>query len=552
MGGESSEIVYTHEMNDMDVDKGMDMDMDMDMDKRSKEYRSVQLNDMDMDKKSKEYQSVQLDESYDEELTPAENVETKLGWFNRIIAGCAETKGIEPITDEEKTDTSLINAASMWFTANMVLPTFSLGCLGPMVFDLNFGVSVLTICFFSVLGLLSVAFFSVFGAELGLRQMVLSRFLIGNWAARAFSVINTVACVGWGIVNTVSAAQLLNLVNQPHNMPLWAGCVVIVGSTVLVTFFGYKVIHLYQKYSWVPNFGVFLVIIARLKMSHTFTNGPWGGGPTTAGNVLSFGLSIYGFAAGWTTYAADYTVYMPRSTNKYKIFFWLCAGLAFPLFFCLILGAACARGALEKKSWQALYNTNSGGGIAYSVMVPDSLHGFGQFCCVVLAMSTVANNVPNMYTVALSVQAVWEPFAKVPRVVWTLLANAFTVAIACAAAYKFETFMNYFMDSIGYYISIYIAMAISEHFIYRRGRFSAYHVEDWNNAKKLPVGLVGCVALFCSCFGVAVGMAQTYWVGEAARQIGEYGGDIGFELGFGIAFVVYNIGRPLELKYFGR
>lgn len=505
----------------------------------------------DMDKKSKEYHSIQLDDSY-EEMTPGENVETKLGWFNRLVASTAETKGIDPVTDEEKNDTSLLNAASMWFTANMVLPAFSIGCLGPMLYDLNFGVSVLVVVFFSILGLASVAFFSVFGAELGLRQMVLSRYLVGNLCARAFAIINTVACVGWGIVNTVSAAQLLNLVNKPHNMPLWAGCVVIVGSTVLVTFFGYNVIHAYQKYSWIPNFAVFFVIIARLKLSGKFSNGPWGGGPTTAGDVLSFGVSVYGFAAGWTTYAADYTVYMPRNTNKLKIFFWVGAGLAFPLFFCLILGSACGRAAKNDAYWSDLYNSSAGGGLAYAVLVPDSVHGFGQFCCVILAMSTVANNVPNMYTIALSVQSIYEPFSKIPRVVWTLLGNIFTVAIACAAAYKFRTFMNYFMDSIGYYLAIYVAMALSEHFIYRRGKFSTYDPEDWNNWKKLPVGIAGCAGLICSCFGVAVGMDQSYWVGEVARKIGQYGGDIGLEMGFGIAFIIYNIGRPLERKYFGR
>ncbi|PAK98764.1 hypothetical protein B8W96_12235, partial [Lentilactobacillus parakefiri] len=77
--------------------------------------------------------------------------------------------------------------------------------------------------------------------------------------------------------------------------------------------------HLYEKWSWVPNFAVFLVIIACLAKSGNFTNGPWGGGPNTAAGVLSFGSSIFGYAAGWATYAADYTVYMPRQTNKKKV-----------------------------------------------------------------------------------------------------------------------------------------------------------------------------------------------------------------------------------------
>lgn len=47
---------------------------------------------------------------------------TQLSFLSRIAVKLnAETKGIEPVTDEEKTDDSVINAASMWFSANMVI-----------------------------------------------------------------------------------------------------------------------------------------------------------------------------------------------------------------------------------------------------------------------------------------------------------------------------------------------------------------------------------------------------------------------------------------------
>ncbi|CCD22415.1 cytosine permease NDAI_0A02570 [Naumovozyma dairenensis CBS 421] len=439
----------------------------------------------------------------------------------------------------------------MWFSANMVIASYTLGGLGPIVYNLNFGTSVLVIIFFNILGLLSVAFFSVFGAEFGLRQMILSRFLLGNVTARIFALINIIACVGWGIVNTVASAQLLNMVNQGNSCPLWAGCLVIVGCTVLVTFFGYNIIHAYEKWSWIPNFAVFLVIIARLKMSGNFSGGEWTSGPTTAGGVLSFGSAVFGFATGWTTYAADYTVYMPRRTNKYKIFFSLVAGLSFPLFFTMILGAASARAAVNTPEWMAYYDKNGLGGVTYAILVPNSLHGFGEFCCVLLAMSTVANNIPNMYTIALSVQALYHPFSKVPRVVWTMLGNAATVGIAIPACYYFDEFMQYFMDSIGYYLAIYIAISCSEHFIYRKG-FKGYNIEDWNNSKKLPIGIAGTSALIVGAFGVALGMCQVYWEGEIGRLIGDNGGDIGFELGASWAFITYNILRPLELKYMGR
>lgn len=57
------------------------------------------------------------------------------------------------------------------------------------------------------------------------------------------------------------------------------------------------------------------------------------------------------------------------------------------------------------------------------------------------------------------------------------------------------------------------------------------------------------------CAGVAgavLGMAETWYVGPIAKMIGEYGGDLGFELSFGFAGVAYLGARWLEIKVVGR
>lgn len=487
------------------------------------------------------------EETYEKaEATPA-----GLSWLDRIASVMkAETRGIEMVPEEEKTETSIYEAASMWLSANMVIATFSLGALGITVFGLDFWTAFLTIFFFSALGCCGVAFFSIFGAKFGLRQIILSRFLVGDIAMRFFAFINCVACVGWGAVNIMASAQLLHIVNN-GTLPPWGGCLILVILTIMVTFFGYKVIHAYEKWSWIPNLFVFLVIIARMKISGNFTYGTMVGGPTTAGNVLSFGGAIFGFATGWTTYAADYTVYMKRETSSYKIFFGVFAGLFTPLIFTFTLGAACATGTLTNTRWAELYASNSIGGLLYGILVEDSLHGFGQFCMVLLGLSTVSNNIPNMYSIALGAQSFWSPLAKVPRVFWTIAGNCITLAICIPGYYQFEHVMDNFMNMIGYYLAIYEAIAFSEHFIYRRG-FSGYNVEDYQDKKKTPIGVAGGFAVCCGAAGVAIGICQVWYAGVVARRIGDFGGDIGFELAAAFAFVGYNAIRPFELKYFGR
>lgn len=500
-----------------------------------------------------------LHDSYDDEeekgiddLNQTTVHELKLTYLERFAAKLnAETKGIDIITDEEKHDEpSLWGAALMWLSANLVIATYALGALGVTVFGLSFWQSVLTIIFFTLFGVLPVAWLSIFGPKLGLRQMVLLKFLVGDVTMRIFSVINMVACVGWGAVNIMSSAQLLHMVNDGA-VPPWAACLVFIGGTILVTFFGYHVIHMYEKWSFIPNVAVLIAIIVQLARAQTFTFGEMKGGPTTAGNVLSFGGAVYGFATGWTTYALDYTVYQPRNVPGWKIFFSIILGLWPPLLFTMILGAASATGTLTNARWMELYQTKSVGGLVYAILVEDSLHGFGQFLMVVFSLSTIANNIPNMYLIALSAQSVHHWFEKVPRIFWTIFANFVTLAIAIPGYYEFEQVMDNFMNMIGYYLAIYQSIFLSEHFVWNKNNYE-YEYWRYKDRKAYPIGIAGTFGFCCGVAGVVVGMNQVWYLGPIGKLIGEHGGDIGSELGFGFAFVGYNLVRPLELKYIGR
>lgn len=505
---------------------------------------------LELETKKKSVDSFEKSLEYDS--AQAESAPAGLGFFDKWASKLsAETKGIELVTDEEKVGDSMWNAATMWLSANMVIATFSLGALGVTVYDLSFFQCIMCIVFFNILGAAPVAFFSIFGCRLGLRQMILSKFLVGDYAMRIFAFINMVACVGWGAVNIMVSAQLLHIINNGA-CPPWAGCLILIICTILVTFFGYHIIHQYEKWSWIPNFACFVAIIARMAMSGTFTWGTTTGGVTTAGHVLSFGGTIFGFATGWTTYASDYTVYQPRNANATKVFFGIMAGLCAPLIFTMILGAACATGTLTNSTWLELYNTQSIGGLIYAILVQDSLHGFGEFLCVLLALSTVANNIPNMYSIGLNAQAIWSPLRKVPRVFWTIAGNFVTLAICIPAYYEFEDVMDNFMNLIGYYLAIYEAMSLSQHFIWNKGKFSAYDYENFHDKSVYPKGYAGVFGFCCGAAGTALGMNQVWYAGVLAKMIGEYYGDIGFELAAGFSFVGFNIARYFEVKYVGR
>jgi len=134
----------------------------------------------------------------------------------------------------------------------MVVSSFAIGILGQKIFYMGFADSILTILFFNLIGVLPVAFFSTFGPVFGLRQMVLSRFWFGWWGVKVVGIFNIIACIGWSSVNAIVGAQLINAVNPKVDGA--AGVVIIAICTFIVCFFGYKIVHAFEFWAWIPVF----------------------------------------------------------------------------------------------------------------------------------------------------------------------------------------------------------------------------------------------------------------------------------------------------------
>lgn len=366
------------------------------------------------------------------------------------------------------------------------------------------------------------------------------------------AILNVLACIGWSAANAIVGAQLLNAVNG--TVPGFAGILIITFCTLFITFAGYKVVHTYEYWSWIPTCIVFIIILGTFAHSGAFVNIPMTAGTSELGNCLSFGSTVYGFATGWTSYAADYTVYQPANRSRRKVFASTWAGLVVPLLFTEMLGIAVMtatdlNGGNNK--YAAGYKASGSGGLLAAVLEP--LGGFGKFCLVILALSIIANNCPNIYSVSLTLQVLSRYTQRVPRFIWTFLASCVSLAIAIPGYSHFELVLVNFMNVIAYWLSIYSGIAIADHFIFKRG-FGGYHPAIYDKRDKLPLGIAATIAFCFGVVGMVTGMSQTWWIGPIAKHAGAlpFGGDVGFECGFAFSFVVYCIARPFEIRYFGR
>lgn len=463
-----------------------------------------------------------------------------------------EARGIERVPSDERSNAGMSQIGTMWLSANLVVSSFAIGALAYPVFYLGFVDTILIIFFINILAITPVCFFSTFGPRFGLRQIVLSRFFFGWYGVKIIAVFNVIACLGWSAVNVIVGAQLLNAVNS--NMPGWAGIIVIAAATFFVTLFGYKVVHTYERYSWIPCLVIFLIVLGEFAHSGMFENLPMGVGKSEAGAALSFAASVFGFGTGWTSYAADYTVYQPVGRSRRAVFLWTFAGLSFPLLFTEMLGAAVGTAMAANNNDNAYYdgyNSSGIGGLLATVLVPP-LGRFGQFCLVVLALSIIANNCPNIYSVSLSLQVLARATQRVPRFVWTFVGTLVYCAVAIPGYGHFANVLEDFMLLIAYWLAIYEGISLSEHIFFKRG-FSGYHPESYLDSSKLPPGIAAIVAFCFGVMGAVLGMAQVWFTGPIGKLCGtEYGGDVGFELAFAFAAVTFIPLRYFEKRHFGR
>lgn len=326
---------------------------------------------------------------------------------------------------------------------------------------------------------------------------------------------------------------------------------VIAIGTIIVSFMGYRVVHLYEKYSWIPVAIIFIIYLGQT--ARFMEAGAWGGtGPIEAANVLSFGAAIAGFALGWTSLAADYTVRLYEDVPTASVFFWTYLGLNIPLILVEVLGAAAMTTFNEKTTWADAYTNGSVGGLLGAPLV-GTMGGFGKFLLVLMALSIIANNIPNIYSLALTFQNIHPYCQAIPRVFIVLIGSAIYIVLAIVGASHFEEWLDTLLVILSYWLAIFSTILIEEHLIFRKGRWENYNPDEYNQWRKLPLGVASFLALGCGVMGAVLGMAQTWYVGVIGKQIGdpEFGGDIGFELAFAFTAIVFPPLRYLEKKYWG-
>lgn len=368
-------------------------------------------------------------------------------------------------------------------------------------------------------------------------------------------LLNAATVTGFSVIAAVVGGQSLSAVSDGDlswNVGIAITCVV----ALILSFFGYRILHLYERWSWIPVL-IAIVIAVGCGGNKLFMQAETA--PPKASTILSYGCLIAGFIIPFGGTVSDVSVYISPEAPRYmpsnpgdshslliihrwKTFTYVYAGMAIPSILLLILGAAIGGAVPSVPEWSAAYDKNSVGGILAEMLAPAG--GFGKFVVVILALSVIGNIAISMYSISLNIQ-MFAPFLKeVPRSIFSIITTAVLIPVSIKAAESFFDSLENFLGIISYWSASFVAVMIVEFVWFRKMDYSTYDHEVWNIGSKLPPGIAAISAGICSFALVVPSMAEVWYTGPIAKTTG----DIGFEGAFVLSAILYVPFRSLEIK----
>ncbi|KAE9963673.1 hypothetical protein BLS_009073, partial [Venturia inaequalis] len=453
-----------------------------------------------------------------------------LSLWKRITLSGMELRGVEPVPIEERNDKHGLNIFTMWWSISLTLLAVTTGLVGTLYDGLSLQAASLTILFFTLFAAIPPAALGTLGPQTGMRQIVQARYSFGLYAVTIVALFNLATTTGWCIISTIVAGQTLSAVSG-GSLSWNLGIVIIALIALVIAFLGYKVVHQYERWCWIPALVAITITVGcggHLLKEQAATE------PATAAGVLTFGCVVTSFTLTWALMASDFSVYTHASVSKTRVFLSIYGGLVLPGVPLMILGAAIGGAILSNPDLSTAFDSGSTGGAMLFLLESSNIGTFGKFIAVILAFTLLGNLAGTIYSISIQFQCLLPFFTRVPRWIFSILISAIIIAAAIPISKSLATALENFLALIAYWGAVYVAVVSMEHLVFRKSA-AAYDPAIWNNGAKLPMGLAAVGAIAVPFALIVPCMAVTWYTGPIARRTG----DIGFEVGGVLAVVVY-------------
>ncbi|PSR28772.1 MAG: hypothetical protein C7B47_03890 [Sulfobacillus thermosulfidooxidans] len=207
---------------------------------------------------------------------------------------------------------------SLWFSANLGMPAWLVGVLGP-VLGLDLSQTLFAIILGNIIASLLVGLTAKAGTGQGLAQLPLSRSIFGRRGNYLPSFLNTLSAIGWYTINTaVGGEAMAKLIH----IPLALGLFFVAAGQIALGYLGYDIIHRFERVM------VYVQGVLFILMSYEVVHHLPHLAHAQAGNYGDFLLelaAVVSYSFSWAPYASDYGRYLPESTSPQRVFwatFW--------------------------------------------------------------------------------------------------------------------------------------------------------------------------------------------------------------------------------------
>ncbi|KAL7926979.1 permease for cytosine/purines, uracil, thiamine, allantoin domain-containing protein [Trichoderma austrokoningii] len=460
-----------------------------------------------------------------------------------LRAGRIEERGILPLPVEERTSTRFFNIFTVWFSINANILGITFGMLGPMAYNLSLRDSSLVILFFCILSTIPPAFLAILGPKTGMRQMIQARYSFGRYIVSLPVLLNLASMTGFTVIICITGGQCISAISDGR-VSINVGIIIIAVLSLLVSFCGFRILHIYETYAFIP--AIISVVIATGCAGSGLKKQAAPAEPAMAADVLNFGMIVASYQIPWAALASDFTTYFDPKVPSWRVFAYSFWGLLTPTVLLMILGAAIAGAIPNNPEWQDAFDKYSVGGALAAML--SSAGNFGKFIVVVLALTLLGNTCGTFYAITLNFQTLAPWLFKVPRYLFAVVITGIIIAVAITAVDNFFESLENFVSLIGYWSAAFVGIVIVEHIVFRRQDYSSYDHAIWSDASRLPLGIAALMSGIL-CFGMVVPcMDQVWWQGPIAKTTG----DIGFEMAFAVASLLYVPFRYAEIRLTGR
>ena len=377
-------------------------------------------------------------------------------------ATAIETNDVSPIPSGERHGKPW-HLFTVWSSPNLEFATVFVGALG-IGFGLNVLQAILAVLVGNLLAGITHGMLSTWGPEAGLPQMVLGRNAFGKIGNLIPSGLSTlVAGIGWFAVNTVSGTLALSAL---------LGCdavialLIVIVAQVAIAFVGHNLIQVWERYSSYFLAAVWLVVAYGV-FTHAGAFTPSGAvsGFSWAAFTLTAGAA-YGYTAGWTPFASDYTRYLPENTNKTRL--GLAAGLGNFLSTTILMSL----GAVAFNLIETAVGDANGGQFAVFGANPTKIFtdalgndSLAKVTLLAIAIGSISANVLNVYSGAMSFLAMGVKLGfKARRAIMVAIAGViggFTAYLGVTNGDVGHQLEN-FLLVVSYWVAPWIAIVVVE------------------------------------------------------------------------------------------